>query len=211
MDERSVMRAIAELEAADHITVDRTNGRHSVYRIHPQPVTASHRHHRQPVTGEDTATSDNVTPTSDNVSVDPCQVVTGPLSSCRTNQKPLKNQEKQPAKEQRQQPPYDDILKGFNTLFADYKISRLTAKRRALIDVVARSSKTNEYYLSEWWVEFFEFVRKNDWLMGRINGKDGTPFELRFDWLFDETNFAKVIEGEWQKSQAWYRHEGGRN
>ena len=43
LSEKSVTRGIDELENAGHITVDRSNGRHSKYIVHPQPPTVSPR------------------------------------------------------------------------------------------------------------------------------------------------------------------------
>lgn len=81
MDVRSVGRAITELEEAGHITVDRSNGRHSKYLIHPKPTTESPGYQRQRVRG----TPDNETRTPDTLSGDPSQAVVGPPSGCLPN------------------------------------------------------------------------------------------------------------------------------
>ncbi|HHC8921408.1 TPA: hypothetical protein ACN3MR_002876 [Stenotrophomonas maltophilia] len=46
----------------------------------------------------------------------------------------------------------------------------------------------------EWWRQFFLTVRKSGWLMGKVNGHDGTPFKCTLEWLVSPENFAKVIE-----------------
>ncbi|KAK6697169.1 hypothetical protein SNK04_014257 [Fusarium graminearum] len=35
---------------------------------------------------------------------------------------------------------------------------------------------------------------QSGWLMGKVNGHDGTPFKCTLEWLVSPDNFAKVIE-----------------
>jgi len=51
----------------------------------------------------------------------------------------------------------------------------------------------------EWWREFFLTVRKSEWLMGKISGRDGTPFKCTLEWLVSPDNFAKVIEDHYTR------------
>lgn len=52
----------------------------------------------------------------------------------------------------------------------------------------------------EYFERFFTFVRTSEFLMGRVNRRDGPPFEADLEWLMRPTNFAKVVEGK-------YHHE----
>lgn len=49
----------------------------------------------------------------------------------------------------------------------------------------------------EKWREFFEWIKKSDFLMGRKKCRDGKPFKLTLDWLVKPTNFKKAIEGQY--------------
>lgn len=87
LSERSVMRAIADLEKSGHLTARRRHGAGSFYHLHPchtvtsetqSPVTQSHH-------------------TSDTESPDPCHRVTTPVTQCHPNKE---RTEKEQGKEQ---------------------------------------------------------------------------------------------------------------
>jgi hypothetical protein len=50
----------------------------------------------------------------------------------------------------------------------------------------------------EWWRGFFGYVRRSPFLMGRVTGRDGRPFDCDLEWLIRPTNFAKVVEGKYE-------------
>ena len=52
-----------------------------------------------------------------------------------------------------------------------------------------------------WWRGFFEYVRGSDFLMGRVVGSNGRPFDCDLEWLVRPTNFAKVIEGKYENDR----------
>lgn len=48
------------------------------------------------------------------------------------------------------------------------------------------------------WREFFESVKSSDFLMGKVQGRNGgKPFRATFDWLICPSNFVKVVEGNY--------------
>jgi hypothetical protein len=49
-----------------------------------------------------------------------------------------------------------------------------------------------------WWGEFFGYVAKSDFLMGRSQPRDREPFECDLEWLVRPKNFVKVIEGKYE-------------
>ncbi len=52
----------------------------------------------------------------------------------------------------------------------------------------------------DWWRQFFELVSDSDWLMGRRAGRDGRTFDgCTLEWLIRPNNFAKVIEGQYNR------------
>lgn len=75
---------------------------------------------------------------------------------------------------------------------------------------VALLNKTRQQHLqSRWrehsahrdlgfWREFFESVKSSDFLMGKVQGRNGgKPFRATFDWLICPSNFVKVVEGNY--------------
>ena len=48
------------------------------------------------------------------------------------------------------------------------------------------------------WQKYFNLVAESDFLMGRSQPSNGrAPFEATLDWLINETNMLKVIEGKY--------------
>lgn len=51
----------------------------------------------------------------------------------------------------------------------------------------------------EFWSGLFKYIRNCDFLMGKVDPKPGFKrFHLRLRWLVNATNFAKVIEGDYE-------------
>ena len=46
----------------------------------------------------------------------------------------------------------------------------------------------------DWWAQFFAYVAESDFLCGRT----AKPFVCNLEWLITPTNFAKVIEGNYE-------------
>jgi hypothetical protein len=46
----------------------------------------------------------------------------------------------------------------------------------------------------DWWAQFFAYVAESDFLCGRT----AKPFVCSLEWLISPTNFAKVIEGNYE-------------
>lgn len=73
------------------------------------------------------------------------------------------------------------------------RVAQLSEKRKRSIQ--ARAKKTLPTVLH--WEEYFGMVRKSDFLMGNIDQMNGRSFQANFDWLINETNMLKVIEGRY--------------
>lgn len=54
----------------------------------------------------------------------------------------------------------------------------------------------------DYWRRYFRYVRKLDWLMGRCTGRDGRSFRADLAWLVRPENFAKVVEGKYEKREV---------
>ncbi len=54
----------------------------------------------------------------------------------------------------------------------------------------------------DWWKKYFEYVKKSKFLNGLTEGRDGKPpFLANLEWLVRPSNFAKVIEGNYQEQR----------
>ena len=47
---------------------------------------------------------------------------------------------------------------------------------------------------ADFWKGFFQYIRKSDFLMGR-----NSKWQATFDWIINETNFVKILEGNFHK------------
>ena len=54
----------------------------------------------------------------------------------------------------------------------------------------------------DWWKKYFEYVKKSKFLTGLTESRDGKPpFLANLEWLVRPSNFAKVIEGNYQEQR----------
>ena len=53
-----------------------------------------------------------------------------------------------------------------------------------------------------YWKKLFKHVQTCDWLMGRISGRDGRAFKANLSWLVRPENFAKIIEGRYDRQEV---------
>lgn len=59
-------------------------------------------------------------------------------------------------------------------------------------------ARLNEYPEAEFWKGFLERVNRSKFLRGDARGRDGgKPFRATFEWIVSESNFAKVVNGNY--------------
>jgi hypothetical protein len=95
-------------------------------------------------------------------------------------------------------PPYETIKTLWNTILGENlaQVTSLSETRKRHIK--ARWNTNENTKALEWWDKFFNFITESDFLMGRIQGKNGgKPFLATFDWVFNESNFLKIKEGNY--------------
>jgi len=63
----------------------------------------------------------------------------------------------------------------------------------------ARWNGSEERQNIDWWVKLFNWIRESDFLMGRVNQEGRKPFVLKLDWLVKNSNFLKIIEGNYHE------------
>jgi hypothetical protein len=65
-------------------------------------------------------------------------------------------------------------------------------KRKSMLR--ARWREDSSRQTLDWWAEYFRYVAKSDFLCGRT----AKPFTCSLEWLVCPTNFAKVVEGNYE-------------
>lgn len=95
--------------------------------------------------------------------------------------------------------PFDKIMDLYNSILDDLPNMRIwSSKRKAVFKRRWESNiKTEKSGLSntvEFWENFFKYIKDSLFLMG----KKGT-FQASFDWIINESNFIKIIEGNYHK------------
>lgn len=98
------------------------------------------------------------------------------------------------APSEREPVPVQDIINLFNKSFENLpEVKILSEKRRAMVR--KRWTENKGLQTIERWEDFYEYVKKSDFLMGRSDN----PFNMTFDWMFNPTNFIKIYEGNYHK------------
>jgi len=89
--------------------------------------------------------------------------------------------------------PYQDILSTYhNTLPELSQVYQLTPTRRQKI----KNLWLNELPSIEHWERYFRFVKKSDFLMGKVNGSQ-RPFKCSIDFLIENRNYIKICEDKY--------------
>jgi hypothetical protein len=94
---------------------------------------------------------------------------------------------------------YLKITDCFNTVLKGIlpKCSVLTKKRISNLKARILENKTERSELS-WWENYFEIIKKSDFLCGRKNKID---FLASFDWIINPSNMVKILEGNYDEKQ----------
>lgn len=92
-------------------------------------------------------------------------------------------------------PPFDKIIDLYHKELPELpKVAKLTTKRKGYI----RQRWIEDLTTLEKWGNYFFFVSKSDFLMGRTNGTgDRPPFRADIEWLTNPTNFTKIAEDKY--------------
>ena len=114
------------------------------------------------------------------------------------NQEPL-NQEPTTSTE-KQRLPFSEIQNAWNEILGDDlgKIRALTDERKKHIK--ARVNESPKLIDHSKWVEYFSYISQIDFLMGRdqVNPGTGKPFKANLDWVINQSNMNKILEGKYE-------------
>ncbi len=96
--------------------------------------------------------------------------------------------------------PHQEIVALFHEILPEARAIRVwTAKRKETLR--ARWREQSKRQNLDWWRRLFEYVRESDFLMGKVHSPGRKPFELNLEWLLNEENLAKVIEGHYDNRE----------
>lgn len=74
------------------------------------------------------------------------------------------------------------------------QMRELTPNRQTVI----RARIKNDFKTIEEWAEFFDLLKKSDFLMGRVEPYNGRKvFQLSLDWICKPENLANILEGKY--------------
>lgn len=94
--------------------------------------------------------------------------------------------------------PHQKILDLYHEILPELQHHRVwTGARQA--NLKARWNESSKRQELDYWKRFFNYVRQSDFLMGRIEQNNRTPFIADLEWLVKAGNFAKVIEGKYHR------------
>ena len=104
--------------------------------------------------------------------------------------------------------PYSEIIKSYNTICTDLsKVIELTPTRKNNITwrwnkFATRNDKDGNEIGIRLFEELFERTHESDFLSGRLEDKRNVkkPWKANFDWLLEEKNLVKVMEGNYDNS-----------
>jgi hypothetical protein len=93
--------------------------------------------------------------------------------------------------------PHADIVAIYHEVLPSLpRVREWTESRQQMLRKRWRESTDRQSL--DWWREFFAYVGRSDFLMGRKPARGGEPFECDLEWLVRPRNFVKVIEGRYE-------------
>ena len=104
--------------------------------------------------------------------------------------------------------PHQAIVDAYHELLPELpKVKVWSGQRQSHLQARWREGYARKCYATQaegidYWRRYFGYVKKMDWLMGRCSGRDGRPsFRADLAWLVRPDNFAKVVEGRYEKRE----------
>jgi len=96
--------------------------------------------------------------------------------------------------------PHGDIIAAYHRMLPSLiRVREWTPERQKILR--SRWREKPERQTLAWWEDYFAYVGKSDFLMGRTDGRQG-PFECDLEWLVRPKNLVKVIEGKYENKAA---------
>jgi len=90
----------------------------------------------------------------------------------------------------------NEVISLYNVVFAKHPVTLKLKPTSALITRIKVCIRKEFKDLPEW-NKYFQLIKMNDFLMGKIAPSNGfnKQFRLSLDFIINETNIAKILEG----------------
>jgi hypothetical protein len=97
--------------------------------------------------------------------------------------------------------PHQEIIKLYHDILPELRhVKTWNENRRKLLRTRWKEDPKHRDF--GFWERYFEYVKKCPFLMGKISSKNGSPpFEADLEWLVRPQNFARVIEGKYERGR----------
>jgi len=90
--------------------------------------------------------------------------------------------------------PHNEIIKAWSEILPELRQPRVWDGQR-MKDLATRwKSKDIDAASVDYWRDLFEYIRRSDFLMGRVNN-----FSASLDWVVKSANYNKIIEGKYHE------------
>jgi len=92
----------------------------------------------------------------------------------------------------------DGVVTAFNKTLGHVlpNVKRMTKTRKSAINARIKEDPLRKSF--DWWILYFEAVGSSDFLTGQGPARlNGIPWSAKFDWLINQNNLTKVIEGNY--------------
>lgn len=94
--------------------------------------------------------------------------------------------------------PHEEIISAYHEALPELPTVREWNKTRQGY----MRSRWKDHPSLDYWRKYFSYVAESSFLTGRAEGRGGAPpFIADLEWLIRPTNFAKVIEGKYHRSE----------
>lgn len=92
--------------------------------------------------------------------------------------------------------PHEKIISLYHELLPELpRVREWNKTRRGYLQ-----ARWKEHPGIDYWTKLLKYVSRSDFLMGRVNGRDGKPpFIASLAWIVKPNNFAKIVEGNYNR------------
>jgi hypothetical protein len=101
--------------------------------------------------------------------------------------------------------PHQEIINLYHQKLPDLASVKIwTEKRKAVLK--SRWVEEPDRQCLEWWENYFNEISLSDFLTGRVNGNGKKPFKADLEWMINQSNMVKILEGKYsnvEKSIGW--------
>jgi len=101
--------------------------------------------------------------------------------------------------------PHDVIIKMYHNILPElrqievWNDTRKSYLKQIWKEILKQHNLKTRQEGIDYFNELFQFVRQSPFLMGKVDRKEGKPFQADLEWIIKPTNFVKIIERKYHK------------